>query len=501
MARPNFAPKALALVVALATGGVQAASSDDKLLAELRRLAERVDKLEKRNAELEARLATAPKAPADPALTERVAALEKSNQEMATALESERISEKEPEIITRLKAIESQSQSYQAQARKIETFEGITAEASMVAVAQNLSSNGTTDQKSETQLNWRGDVSVTLPGGDIGNASGSFFAHVRLGQGESFTNPRKTFTSTYNSTAFQLADTNSSNSTALLAEAWYQLDVPLPLGGFKDHSRAHLEINAGKIDPFVFFDQNAIADNEADKFLNNVFVHNPMLDSGGAMGMDEYGFTPGVRVAYHSDEDKPNSWRASVALFGAGEGADFGNSFTQPMVIGQLEFNRRLLGGLPGTYRIYAWNNPQYESYDGSIGKNLGWGLSIDQQVHEDLSLFTRYGQTMSGKVAFDRAVTVGAELEGNAWGRGADRVGLAWAWLRASDGFRKAAPNLSDFGFNTSGAEQTTELYYRYRLNKNVSFSPDLQYLHRPAGDQEKEDITAVGVRAHYAF
>lgn len=189
-----FARTAITLAVALAAAGAQAAGNEDKLLAELKRLAERVDKLEKRNAELEARVAATSKAPAaaDPALVQRVTALEKSNQEMATALESERISESEPEFITRLKAIESQSLSYQAQARKIETFEGISAEASMLAVAQGISNHGTTDNTSQTQLNWRGDVSVALPGGDIGNASGAFFAHVRVGQGESFTDARPT---------------------------------------------------------------------------------------------------------------------------------------------------------------------------------------------------------------------------------------------------------------------------------------------------------------------
>lgn len=498
-----FARTAIALAVALAAAGAQGATTEDKLLAELKRLAERVDRLEKRNAELEARVAATSKAPAaaDPALAQRVTALEKSNQEMAAALESERISENEPDFITRLKAIESQSLSYQAQARKIEALEGISAEANVVAVAQHISNHGRTDNKSETQLNWRGDVSVALPGGDIGNASGAFFAHVRIGQGESFTDPRPTFTSTYNTTAFQLADTNSSNSTALLAEAWYQLDIPLPFGGFKDRSREHLELTVGKIDPFVFFDQNSIADNETEKFLNNVFVHNPMLDSGGAMGMDEYGFTPGARLAYHSDQGKPEWWRASIGVFGAGEGADFGNSFTQPMVIGQLEFGKKFFGGLDGNYRVYAWSNPQYEGYDGSEDTTTGWGLSIDQRVHDDLTLFTRYGHTMSGKVAFNRAVTVGAELTGNAWGRGADNLGFAWAWLRASDGFKKASPNLDDYGFDADGAEQIAELYYRYRLNGNVSLSPDFQYLRKPAGDSEKEDVTAVAVRALYAF
>lgn len=509
MAGPNFAPRALALAVLLAAGGAQAATTNDQLLAELKRLAERVEKLEKRNAELEARAAAAPKTPAtDPALAQRVADLEKSNKEMAAALESDRISENEPEFITRLKAIESQSLSYQQQARKIESFEGISAEASMVAVGQRVNGGARVDGKSESQLNWRGDVSVTLPGGDIGNASGAFFAHVRLGQGESFTGLKPTFTGALNSTAFQLGDTNASNSTALLAQAWYQLDIPLPFGGFKDRSKEHLEINVGKIDPFVFFDQNTIADNENEKFLNNVFVHNPMLDSGGAMGVDDYGFTPGLRVAYHSDQGKPEWWRASIGVFGTGEGAKFGKSFTKPMVIGQIEASRKLFGGLTGNYRLYAWTNPRHEGFDGSQDRTSGWGLSIDQRVDDDVTLFTRYGHSTSGKVAFDRAVTVGGELTGNAWGRGADSLGLAYGWLRSSDDFRKGSLTLDvdgdgtpDYGYKASGAEHIAELYYRFRLNENVSITPDLQYIRRAAADPDADNITAFGVRALYAF
>jgi high affinity Mn2+ porin len=511
MARPNFTPRALALAVALAAGGAHAAANDDKLLAELKRLAERVDKLEKRNAELEARVAAKPAAPAavapaDAALSARVAALEKSNQEMAAALESERISENEPEFITRLKAIESQTLSYQAQARKIESFEGITAEGNVVAVAQGVNGGARSDGKSQTQLNWRGDVSVTLPGGDYGNASGAFFAHVRVGQGESFSGLNPLFTGALNSTAFQLADTNASNSTLLLAQAWYQLDIPLPLGGFKDRSKEHIEITAGKIDPFVFFDGNTIADNENEKFLNNVFVHNPMLDSGGAMGVDEYGFTPGVRLAYHSDAGKPEWWRASIGVFGSGNGASFNSSFTQPMLIGQIEFGQKYFG-LDGNYRLYAWHNPQYEAYDGSEGKNTGWGVSVDQRVDDDLTLFARYGHTMSGKVAFDRAATVGAELAGNDWGRAADSVGLAYAWLRASKGFERSTPldvdgdGVPDYAYAANGAESIAELYYRWRFNGHLSLTPDLQYIRHGAANPDADDVTAIGVRGLYAF
>ena len=82
----------IALALALAAG--PAAASDDMkaLLAEVKRLADRVDSLEKNNRELEKSLAT------------------------------ERLSEKEPEIVTRLKAVEFQTLSMQKQARQIESL-------------------------------------------------------------------------------------------------------------------------------------------------------------------------------------------------------------------------------------------------------------------------------------------------------------------------------------------------------------------------------------------
>ena len=103
MAPPRIARTALAAALLAAAGGAAQAATptENKLLAELRRLAERVEKLEKRNSELEARLA-AP-APA-PALAQRVAALEQASKEVAAGLESDRISAREPELVTRLKA-------------------------------------------------------------------------------------------------------------------------------------------------------------------------------------------------------------------------------------------------------------------------------------------------------------------------------------------------------------------------------------------------------------
>lgn len=493
-----------AATLMLVAGPTAAAATDAQLLQALQRLTARVDKLEQRNAALEARLA-AGASTTDAALASRVQVLEAENRRLAAALSSDRISEREPELVTRLKAVESQNLSLRQQARTIEALEGVTASASVVAMGQRISGAGRLDGHPETLLNWRGDVSVTLPGGELGNASGRFFAHVRLGEGDNFSDIRPMFTGALNSTAFRLGNPDGqrdrANSTALLAQAWYQLDVPLPLGGAAEASRAHLEFNVGKMDPFVFFDQNAIADNEAEKFVNNAFVHNPLLDSGHGAGVDDYGFSPGMRLAYHSDHGKPEWWRASVGVFGAGDGATFGRSLSQPFVIGQLEFGRKLFGGLDGNYRLYVWRNGQYQGFDGTVGRSSGWGLSVDQRVTDGMRLFARYGHAASGKVAFDHAVTVGGEITGDPWGRGGDALGLAAGWLRAGDAFRAEAPLVPAFGYAPRGAEQIAELYYRWRLNRQLALTPDLQYLRRAGADPDADNVTAFGVRALYAF
>lgn len=509
----SFKPKHLATALAGITlaGSLPALASEHSqaaLLKELRRLSERMEKLEARNAELEKKARSAP-ANSEVELAQRVKALEENNDRMEATLDSEGLSEKDPEVISRLKEIEFRTLSMQKQARMIESLEGITAGASLTMVAQSGNKAAVAAGSAGSALNYRGDVSVTLPGGEIGNAAGRIFTQFRLGQGNGLV-LNNTLSSTPNTTAFSL--TNPDDSSALLAQAWYQLDVPLPLGGHKPNSREHLEINFGKIDPFVFFDQNAAADDESSRFLNNAFVHNPLLDSGGDAGVDAYGFTPGMRIAYHNETQKPEWWRASLGVFGAGNGAGYDHSFSAPFVIGQLEFGRKFFGGLDGTYRLYAWRNGQSKAYqnevDTAIDQHSGWGVSIDQHVGDATTLFGRYGKSLSGKVHLDLALTLGAEFGGNYWNRSADSIGVALGWLRTAGDFRTNAATLDadadgtpDFCYTATGAEQLAELYYRMRLNKNLELTPDFQLIRRPGGDQSAPSAKVLGLRAKASF
>jgi hypothetical protein len=469
--------KPITLAVALFAGSAGSASASEDMkavLAEMKRLADRVEALEKQNKELEKSLST------------------------------ERLSEKEPEIATRLKAVEFQTLSMQKQARQIEALEGISVGASITAVGQRANRDGVAGFASrQSRANYRGDVSVTLPGGEIGDIEGKIFSHFRFGQGNGV-GLRPTYTSTPNTTAFE-TNAGPDDSFAILAQAWYQLTVPLPRDGVKANAREHLHLTTGKIDSFVFFDQNAAADDESAKFLNNAFVHNPLLDSGGDIGADAYGFAPGAILQYVNEYDKSRTWGLSLGAFGSGPGANFSGSLGKPYLIAQADTTWRW-NHLPGNYRAYLWTNGRGMGYDGLERRHSGIGLSIDQKVTDDVTLFGRYGHQGSGKVRFDRALTVGAEIAGGGWGRAADSLGAAFGLLRTSSAYRRDSATLDLDGDGmldprASGTERIGEIYYRFRVNSLFELTPDVQFIQRPGGNGGAPTIKVVGLRARLGF
>jgi high affinity Mn2+ porin len=440
-------------------------------------------------------------------LEARIEALEQRNATLESALEDDHLREDAPDIVTRLKAVEFQALGMQRQARMVEALEGITAGISLTHVAQRTSSV-TPD---ESQLNFRADAFVTLPGGSIGSADASIFAQFRLGQGDGLASLPPSF-SAPNTSAFRVAGTNPDDSAALLAQAWYQIDVPLPLGGYKPRSKQKLTINFGKIDPFLFFDQNNVADDETARFLNTVFVHNPMLDAGGDIGADAYGFTPGIRVAYANESNKGLPWGVSAGVFGADTGAHYTDSLSRPTMLLQAEVSPLLALGLRGNYRIYVWQNgratPFANEFDLQRETHRGVGISVDQRVHDAVTVFARLGSSSKGQQRFERATTIGVDIGGNYWGRAADGLGIAIAHLPASPDFRAVSATLDadadavpDFGWQAQGAEKVAEIYYRMRLNSQFEISPDVQWVQHSGADQTRQALVTAGVRLQLTF
>ena len=435
----------LALVAGLTATPVLAEPAGADIQAVLQAMQGRLDALEARNAELERRLAGAP------AAAEQAATLGKRVEE----LENEVVAlGKKPDPLAR--------------------FEGFSAGASLTLVGQHAN-RGTVDGG---QLTARADVEVEMPMGSIGDAEGKLFAHFRAGDGGGV--DTGSF-APVNAAGF------GDESRMDLMQAWYQLDIPVGAGGGE---LGRVEVTVGKIDPFGFFDGNTVADDESEQFLNLAFIHNPLLDAGGDIGVGDDGASPGLRLAYVSDVNGSNNLTAAIGLFGAGPGADFSDSFANHLFIGQLEYAGKTLGSLTGAYRLYAWTNDAALKLDGvTEERHSGWGISLDQQVAEHVTLFSRLGFSTKGQVNFDRAYTLGAQFDGGLWGRDNDRIGLAVGRLEAS----------KESGLG--GAETPVELYYAWQVNDHLQISPSLQWIGEPGGDPSAGDITLWGLRAKASY
>lgn len=388
------------------------------------------------------------------------------------------------------------NQREDAQAQSASDPTAPTIGGSITGVAQQANAGGVEESARTSHANDRADVTLTLPGGRIGDLEGKFLAHFRAGQGIAVA-LRPTYTSTPNTTAF--AGTSAGDAYVIVAEAWYQLSAPLPAAIGSDASHRRFELTLGQMDPFAFFDQNGVADDETMRFLNNAFVHNPLLDSGGDTRADRYGFAPGVRVAYAGEGDE--AWRVSLAAFASGPGADFHGSLVGPFVIGQIEKTRRFASLEAGTYRAYAWTNGRTVDFEGRFERHTGVGLSIDQPVTNTITLWARFGSELAGEVRFDRALTLGAEIAGRGWAREDDAIGVASGFLRTSNAYRDATADASLVGYAATGTERIAEAYYRWRVNKHLDVSPDVQWIRRPGGNGSAPDVVIGGVRARIGF
>ena len=273
--------------------------------AQLQLVLERLQLLEARNQELERRVqalsnAAAPQAAAAAPGT------------WGSAAQVEQLERRQQALQAQVQSLAGPLEAAQEPADDGPHFEG-----GALAVLQRVNGAGSADGRAYGRANYRGDLMVTLPAGTLGDARGSAVAHLRFGQGGGVAT-RPTYTGAVNSTVFETGGV-PDDSYAIVAEAYYRLDWALDGGRFNEQAGNRVELMVGKLDIFTVFDQNAVAGDEATQFLNNVFVHNPLLDSGGDIAVDAFGFAPGARVGYFN-EGESATWGVSLGVFGAGPG-------------------------------------------------------------------------------------------------------------------------------------------------------------------------------------
>ena len=235
-----------------------------------------------------------------------------------------------------------------------------------------------------------------------------------------------------------------------------------------------LVVTVGKIGLTDYFDNNNVANNETAQFLAGAFVNSTVL------GAPSYG--PGIRITAKLGD------RVAFGVGYASGDTTADNILNHGYGIAELDYKLKL-GELEGNYRFYG-------SLDGSlpvvggiktVEKNaLGTGVSVDQQVTEQLTLFGRYGWHDEDAYITRAAWSAGIQYSGLIPQRKDDLVGF---------GFGQVLVN------NASAQEQLLEAYYKVKVSEQLAMSPHFQYLINPLANKSADNVFVASLRAQLIF
>ncbi|MFH0811016.1 MAG: carbohydrate porin [Pseudomonadota bacterium] len=293
--------------------------------------------------------------------------------------------------------------------------------------------------------------------------------------------------SLFNTTALGIPnnDLEFNSDIPHLVEAWYEHAL---LGG-------KAVVSVGILDPTLYFDGNAYANDQHSQFLAWVFVNNPGIAWGG--DADFYG--PGIRLTA-----SPTPWLDLSAGGFSTQAVDttenevvgFENEFDKPFAIVEADLKTMFLGR-EGNYRLYIWHNNNRENFPTFRGRaraNTPWGLggSFDQALTENLGLFLRFGKQDEKCQELEYVVSAGLSALGLIPARPADVLGIGYAAGILSDDYCCANAGLKS-------VEHWVEAYYSVQLTPNFSVSPDVQYVVNPGG--ARDGLFVLGLRTEAVF
>jgi len=283
-------------------------------------------------------------------------------------------------------------------------------------------------------------------------------------------------------------DDSEGDKDVYLRELWYEHKL------FDDK----LVFTIGKVDLTNYFDSNAAANDETAQFLSSGFVNSIAIEFPDDNG-------PGVKVQFI-----PMDLLDISFAWGDGD-ADWNELGRRSFFIGEVGLHPKF-GELQGNYRLYSWFREHKRDDDFGVswkdrirGKSKskdGWGLglSVDQALNPNVTLFARLGYQDKKAYEFDWAWSLGAEIKGDYWGRKDDILGAAFGMAMISGDY-KDFKRIVDAEPWFKKNESHLEIYYRFQLNKHISISPDLQILWNAQGNGKFDPVTVIGLRGAIVF
>jgi hypothetical protein len=342
-------------------------------------------------------------------------------------------------------------------------------------------------------------------------------------------------------TASLFINNNNSNSlrpTVSLEQAYYSQDVRLT-------NKLKGNYKAGLIYLGAMFDNNNFANNESLQFLSTQFVNSiswrPNFNGPAFVASVERPILRGKAFVRATSGIATISNRDVFGSYGFNYEAQVGHTFFNKegnLRAGFWNWNFRRGTQRPFTTPIDLTGTgllsliPGGTAQDGP--KPVGMYANFDQRIWKNIGIFGRYAMNdrsigevfLGGLLSSRQSWSFGAEVPIKSFyaKRTDDVLGLAYGHVYGYSRGNVISPATPAFlglngeiptdleGVNANLAamnpgarfrrpEKTLEVYYRYQLNKNVSISPDFQYIWHPGGTAPQPGIIVLSTRLNVVF
>jgi len=281
-----------------------------------------------------------------------------------------------------------------------------------------------------------------------------------------------------------------------------------------------LAVIVGKLAAPDVADDNRYAKDPRTQFLNWALTYNGAWDYPANVR----GYTYGVALDYNHSKNMSFSYGVfAEPAFANGGPLDWHLLKAQGQVA-EME-NRYELFGRPGTTRLMTFLNHahmgnynealQLMPVDPDITKTrsyrykYGFGVSIDQELTDDIGFFSRLGWNdgHSETWAFteiDRTASAGLVMGGRLWCRPYDQVGLAGI-LNGLSGPHRDYLAAGGYGFIIGdgrlnyGLEGIVEFYYDFQIRPGLVVTFDFQEIFNPAYNRDRGPVSVFSARVHW--
>jgi len=366
----------------------------------------------------------------------------------------------------------------------------IQADATFVVQGTPSANNdGDGSNKSRCDATWSADVYIEKVFDDWGLA----LLHLEPGRNDGLEGQLSLYSNVNR-------DVNDTGANVPVTELWYEHYL----------FNKQIAITAGNMDPANYLDQNEYAFNECTQFLGRIFRNSPAIEWPNDNTLGAQLVLAPEAVPYLA---------INAAYFNANN--TYEDIFDKPFISTEINFMPAKAFGYDdnmwgGNYRFYYWYNGLDHSKLVWLGespadvvkeKNYGLGLSFDQMITDVFGAFSRFGWqrpdvaivgTNASTAPAEASWSCGLQMTGKYWKRDDDALAFAIGQDLPSKQYKDAG--------NGGVAEGHFETYYNMRVTKNLSISPDFQWIWNPRGISEsyqgyKNTIFVYGARAQLDF